>query len=40
MEKEKIIVVKDLVKQFGSFIANDHLSFEVEKGEMHASIFL
>lgn len=31
---ENIIVVKDLVKKFGSFIANDHLSFEVKKGEI------
>jgi len=33
-EAENIIVVKDLVKKFGSFIANDHLSFEVKKGEI------
>lgn len=31
---ENIIVVKDLVKKFGSFVANDHLSFEVKKGEI------
>ena len=29
-----IITVKNLVKKFGSFVANDHLSFEVEKGEI------
>jgi ABC-2 type transport system ATP-binding protein len=29
-----IIVVKDLVKTFGSFIANDHLTFEVKRGEI------
>jgi ABC-2 type transport system ATP-binding protein len=29
-----IIVVKDLVKKFGNFIANDHLTFEVKKGEI------
>ncbi|MFW5819855.1 MAG: ABC transporter ATP-binding protein [Bacteroidota bacterium] len=29
-----IIRVKDLVKKFGSFTANDHLSFEVTKGEI------
>lgn len=28
------IVVKDLTKQFGSFIAVNHISFEVEKGEI------
>jgi ABC-2 type transport system ATP-binding protein len=31
---ENIIVVKNLVKKFGNFIANDHLSFEVKKGEI------
>lgn len=30
----KQVVVKNLVKKFGNFIANDHLSFEVEKGEI------
>ena len=33
-QAENIIVVKDLVKKFGSFTANDHLSFEVKKGEI------
>lgn len=28
------IVVKDLTKQFGKFIAVNHISFEVEKGEI------
>ena len=32
--KEDIIVVKDLVKKFGDFTANDHLSFRVRKGEI------
>lgn len=32
--EEKAIIVKDLVKKFGSFTANDHLSFEVSKGEI------
>jgi ABC-2 type transport system ATP-binding protein len=31
---EHIIEVKDLVKKFGSFTANDHLTFHVEKGEI------
>lgn len=31
---ENIIEVKDLVKKFGNFIANDHLTFEVKKGEI------
>ncbi len=34
MELETIIEVRDLVKRFGSFIANDHLSFTVVKGEI------
>jgi ABC-2 type transport system ATP-binding protein len=29
-----IITVKDLVKKFGSFVANDHLTFDVRKGEI------
>lgn len=33
-ETENIIVVRDLVKKFGSFIANDHLTFEVRRGEI------
>ena len=32
--REHIIEVRDLVKKFGSFTANDHLSFHVEKGEI------
>jgi len=31
---EKIIEVKNLVKKFGSFVANDHLTFDVFKGEI------
>lgn len=31
---ENIITVKNLVKKFGTFIANDHLNFEVKKGEI------
>ena len=33
-EQEKIIEVHDLVKMFGSFCANDHLNFDVYKGEI------
>lgn len=29
-----IIQVKDLTKQFGSFTAVDHITFEVERGEI------
>jgi ABC-2 type transport system ATP-binding protein len=31
---EKVISVKNLVKKFGSFVANDNLSFEVFRGEI------
>jgi ABC-2 type transport system ATP-binding protein len=34
MPEEKVIVVRDLTKKFGDFIAVDHLSFEVSKGEI------
>ncbi len=33
-DSENIITVKDLVKKFGSFVANDHLNFEVKRGEI------
>lgn len=32
--KEKVIEVHNLVKKFGSFVANDHLNFDVYKGEI------
>jgi ABC-2 type transport system ATP-binding protein len=31
---EKVIEVKGLVKKFGNFVANDHLTFDVYKGEI------
>jgi ABC-2 type transport system ATP-binding protein len=34
MERTTIISVKNLVKKFGSFVANDHLTFDVFKGEI------
>jgi ABC-2 type transport system ATP-binding protein len=34
MGQETIIDVKDLVKKFGNFVANDHLTFQVNKGEI------
>ncbi len=34
MNDSNIIEVKDLVKKFGDFTANDHLTFEVKKGEI------
>ena len=30
----EIIIVKDLVKKFGDFVANDHLTFDVPQGEI------
>jgi len=33
-EHQHIIVAKDLVKKFGSFVANNHLNFEVKSGEI------
>lgn len=33
-ERTKIIEVKDMVKRFGSFVANDRLSFDVFQGEI------
>ncbi|MEA3479622.1 MAG: ABC transporter ATP-binding protein [Bacteroidota bacterium] len=33
-ENGHIIVARDMVKKFGNFVANDHLSFEVKKGEI------
>lgn len=32
--QEHIIEVRDMVKKFGSFVANDRLTFHVEKGEI------
>ncbi|MGM0666928.1 MAG: ABC transporter ATP-binding protein [Bacteroidota bacterium] len=34
MRNEKVIEVRDLVKKFGSFVANDRLSFDVYRGEI------
>jgi ABC-2 type transport system ATP-binding protein len=34
MTDEKVISVKDLTKQFGSFTAVDHVTFDVRKGEI------
>lgn len=31
-----VIEMKDIVKKFGDVIANDHVNFQVEKGEIHA----
>jgi len=34
MNNQSIIRVRDLVKKFGDFVANDHLSFDVYEGEI------
>ncbi len=34
MSEDKIIVVKDLVKRYGDFFANDHISFDVGRSEI------
>lgn len=34
MINEPVITVRDMVKRFGHFMANDHLSFDVHKGEI------
>jgi ABC-2 type transport system ATP-binding protein len=33
-ERPIVIEVKNLVKKFGNFVANDHLTFEVKQGEI------
>ena len=35
-ESEVVICMKDIVKKFGSFTANDHINLTVHKGEVHA----
>ena len=35
---EPVITVKNMVKKFGNFIANDNLNFEVYKGEIFGFI--
>lgn len=32
--QKQVIEVRDLVKKFGNFVANDHLTFNVSKGEI------
>lgn len=34
MEKDSVIKVRDLVKKFDNFVADDHLTFEVYRGEI------
>ena len=35
-EKTIAIQMKDIVKKFGDFTANDHINLTVHKGEVHA----
>jgi len=34
MENQVVITSKNMIKKFGDFVANDHLTFEVYKGEI------
>ena len=34
--EQSILKMKDIVKTFGCFTANDHVNLEVRKGEIHA----
>jgi len=38
INKEPVIKVKNMVKKFGTFVANDNLNFEVYKGEIFGFI--
>ena len=35
-ENTAVIQMKDIVKKFGDFVANDHINLTVHKGEVHA----
>ena len=38
MDESKVVIqMKDIVKKFGDFTANDHINLTVHKGEVHAS---
>ena len=37
MDESKVVIqMKDIVKKFGDFTANDHINLTVHKGEVHA----
>ena len=35
-ESQVMVQMKDIVKKFGNFTANDHINLTVHKGEVHA----
>lgn len=34
MTDEKVIIAENLTKRFGNFVATDHISFSVRRGEI------
>ena len=37
MDKDTVVIfMKDIVKKFDNFVANDHINITVHKGEVHA----
>ena len=35
-ESQVVVCMKDIVKKFGDFTANDHINLTVHRGEVHA----
>lgn len=38
-ESQVMVQMKDIVKKFGNFTANDHINLTVHKGEVHAILY-